>query len=150
MATPMTLRQRKFRELIKTYENEADIVPLACEGLMEYVEQGVTDKDGLMAYLDRALGPYVTDDTESIVLGCTHYPFIIKEIKEYLGDRNIVLIDGSKGTSSQLKRRLEEKDLLRDADHEGKVIILNSSENLGMIELSKRLLEQKDPEVEND
>ena len=150
MATPMTLRQRKFRELIKTYDNEADIVPLACEGLMEYVEKGVTDKEGLMAYLDRALGPYVTDDTESIVLGCTHYPFIIKEIKEYLGDRNIVLIDGSKGTSSQLKRRLEEKDLLRDADHEGKVTILNSSEDPVMIELSKRLLEQKDPEVEND
>ena len=77
-------------------------------------------------------------------------PFIIKEIKEYLGDRNIVLIDGSKGTSSQLKRRLEEKDLLRDSDHEGKVTILNSSEDPGMIELSKRLLEQKDPEVEND
>ncbi len=150
MATPMTLRQRKFRELIKTYENEADIVPLACEGLMEYVENGVSDKEGLMTYLDKTLGPFVTGDTESIVLGCTHYPFIINEIKEYLGDRSIVLIDGSKGTSSQLKRRLEEKDLLRDPDHSGHVTILNSSDDPEMIELSKRLLEQNDPEVKND
>ena len=150
MATPMTLRQRKFRELIKTYDTEADIVPLACEGLMEYVEQGISDKKGLMDYLDKTLGPYVTEDTESIVLGCTHYPFIIKEIKEYLGDRNIMLIDGSKGTSSQLKRKLEEKDLLRDQDHVGKVTILNSSEDPEMIKLSERLLQQNDQEVQND
>ena len=140
MATPMTLRQRKFRELIKTYDNEADIVPLACEGLMEYVEKGVTDKEGLMAYLDRALGSYVTDDTESIVLGCTHYPFIIKEIKEYLGDRNVLIIDGSKGTSSQLRRRLEEEGLLRDDGHEGKVTFLNSSDDPVMLERSWELL----------
>jgi glutamate racemase len=74
----------------------------------------------------------------------------IAEMAELVKPENIVLIDGSKGTSSQLKRRLEEKDLLRDADHEGKVTILNSSEDPGMIELSKRLLEQKDPEVQND
>ena len=147
MATPMTLRQKKFRELIKTYENEADIVPLACEGLMEYVEKGLNDKEGLMDYLDKTLGAVITDDTESIVLGCTHYPFIINEIKEYLGDRDIVLIDGSKGTSSQLKRRLEEKDLLRDDDHTGIVTIQNSSDDPAMIELSERLLEQKDREA---
>jgi glutamate racemase len=114
------------------------------------VEQGISDKEGLMDYLDKTLGPYVTDDTESIVLGCTHYPFIIKEIKEYLGDRNIMLIDGSKGTSSQLKRKLEEKDLLRDHDHVGKVTILNSSEDPEMIKLSERLLQQNDQEVQND
>ena len=150
MATPMTLRQRKFRELIKTYDNEADIVPLACEGLMEYVEQGISDREGLKDYLDRTLGPYVTDNTESIVLGCTHYPFIIKEIREYLGDRNIVLIDGSKGTSSQLKRKLEENDLMRDENHSGAVTILNSSDDPEMIKLSERLLGQNEPEVRND
>ena len=147
MATPMTVRQKKFRELIKTYENEADIVPLACEGLMEYVEQGISDKAGLMEYLDRTLGPVLTEDTESIVLGCTHYPFIIKEIKEYLGDRSIALIDGSKGTSSQLKRRLEDTDLLRDEERMGKVTLLNSSEDPEMIELSERLLSKENTEI---
>lgn len=142
MATPMTIRQKKFRELVKTYENEADIVPLACEGLMEYVERGIDDKEGLMDYLDRTLGPVLTDDTESIVLGCTHYPFIIDEIKEYLGDRNVVLIDGSKGTSSQLRHRLTEEGILRDEDRTGAVIILNSSEDPEMIKLSERLLEE--------
>lgn len=150
MATPMTLRQKKFRELINTYENEADIVPLACEGLMEYVENGISDREGLMDYLERTLGPHITDNTESIVLGCTHYPFIIREINEYLADKNIVLIDGSKGTSSQLKRRLDEKDLLRDDDHTGEVTILNSSDDPEMIRLSERLLKENDQEVKND
>ena len=136
--------------IVESLLNEADIVPLACEGLMEYVEQGISDKEGLKAYLENTLGPYLTDNTESIVLGCTHYPFIIKEIREYLGDRNIVLIDGSKGTSSQLKRKLEEKDLMRDGNHCGAVTILNSSDDPEMIELSERLLGQNDPEVQND
>ena len=78
------------------------------------------------------------------------YPFIIKEIREYLGDRNIVLIDGSKGTSSQLKRKLEENDLMRDGNHCGAVTILNSSDDHKMIELSERLLQQNDQEVQND
>ena len=140
MATPMTIRQRKFRELVSTYENEADIVPLACEGLMEYVENGTDDREGLMNYLDNMLGPVLTDDTESIVLGCTHYPFIINEIREYLGDRNIMIIDGSRGTSSHLKQRLADEGLLRDDGHEGSVTILNSSDDPEKIELCRRLL----------
>ncbi len=142
MATPMTIIQPKFRELVNIYENEADIVPLACEGLMEFVEEGVSDKERLMEYFDETLGPVLSDDTESIVLGCTHYPFLIKELREYLGDRPIMLIDGSKGTSSQLKQRLADCDLLRDDDHKGEVTMLNSSEDEEMIRLSWRLFNE--------
>ncbi len=142
MATPMTIIQPKFKELVNIYENEADIVPLACEGLMEFVEEGVSDKERLMEYFDETLGPVLSDDTESIVLGCTHYPFLIKELREYLDDRPIMLIDGSKGTSSQLKQRLADCDLLRDDDHKGEVTMLNSSEDEEMIRLSWRLFNE--------
>lgn len=142
MATPMTIRQRKFRDLVRTYETEAEIVPLACEGLMEFVEEGISDEKELMEYLDRNLGPVLTENTESIVLGCTHYPFIAKYIKKYLGDRPIVLIDGSKGTSSHLKQRLADSRLLREEDTAGKVTMLNSSPDKRMIDLSWRLFNE--------
>lgn len=142
MATPMTIRQKKFRDLVRTYENEADIVPLACEGLMEFVEQGMDDEKALFRYLDENLKPVLTDDTESIVLGCTHYPFISDEIKKYLNDDRIMLIDGSKGTSSHLKQRLADSGLLRDEAREGKVTMLNSSEDPRMTELSWRLFNE--------
>ena len=142
MATPMTIRQRKFKELVSTYESEADIVPLACEGLMEFVEDPSKTKEELMAYLDENLGPVLTDDTESIVLGCTHYPFIADEIREYLGDRPVMLIDGSKGTSSQLKQRLADSGLLRDDQEQGQITMLNSSNDPEMMELSWRLFNE--------
>ena len=142
MATPMTIRQRKFRELVSTYETEADIVPLACEGLMEFVEEGLKDQGEINKYYEETLGPVLTDDTESIVLGCTHYPFLRESLKEYLGDRNIMLIDGSKGTSSQLKLRLADSGLLRTDEHNGTVTMLNSSEDPKMIDLSWRLFNE--------
>ncbi len=143
MATPMTIMQPKFKELVAIYDSEAEIIPLACDGLMEMVEQGMQDEDSLMEYFDKHLGPVLTEDTESIVLGCTHYPFLISQLRDYLGDRQIMIIDGSKGTSSQLKQRLADMDLLREGEHKGEVTLLNSSDDPGMIDLSKRLLTMK-------
>ena len=149
MATANTLSQDKYYHLIEHWGADQTIIPLPCVGLAQRIEQGDLDGEDLMELLGRLLSPYV-GKVDSIVLGCTHYPFIIKEIREYLGDRNIVLIDGSKGTSSQLKRKLEENGLMRDEKHRGAVTILNSSEDHKMIELSERLLQQNDQEVQND
>ncbi len=140
MATAMTVRQPRFKKLIDTYKDEADIVPLACEGLMEFVEYGNFDSNILNGYLQKNLWPLLSENTESIVLGCTHYPFLIPQIREFLGSRDIMLIDGSKGTSSQLKRRLKEEGLLREGNCKGRITIENSSENPFMTELSERLL----------
>ena len=139
MATPMTITQNKFNELLKIYDKDARIIPLPCEGLMEMVEHWSDDKAPLMKYFDEKLGPVLQDDTETIVLGCTHYPFIKKELREYLGDRDIALIDGAEGTAKQIRRRLEEEGLIRDKRHRGKVTMLNSSHDPAMIEISEKL-----------
>lgn len=140
MATPMTIRQKKYHKLLDTYKNEADIVSVPCEGLMEFVEQGNIDGEELDTYFDTHLKPYLTDDTETIVLGCTHYPFLKQHIKRFLGERKISLIDGSLGTSLELKRRLNEKNLLRNESRKGKVEIQNSTGREEMITLSYQLL----------
>jgi glutamate racemase len=147
MATPMTIRQHKFNDLLKTYDKDARIIPLPCEGLMEMVENWSDDKTPLMEYFREKLGPVLQDDTETIVLGCTHYPFIKKELREFLGDRDIALIDGSEGTARQIKRRLAEEGLLRDCSHEGKVTILNSSEDPKMIDISRKLFDMEIDEL---
>ena len=139
MATPMTIKQSKFNDLLKIYDKDAKIIPLPCEGLMEMVENWSDDKTALMEYFDRVLKPVLEEDTETIVLGCTHYPFIKKELREYLGDRDIALIDGSEGTARQIRRRLEQEGLTGDRRHRGKVTMLNSSEDPKMIEISRKL-----------
>ena len=146
MATPMTLKQEKFQNLLAKYREQADIVPVQCDGLMEFVEHGDLDGQELDDYFAEKLSPVLTDDTESIVLGCTHYPFLKKELRHFLGDRDIHLIDGSLGTSRELMRRLKVQDLLRTDDHKGKVRIMNSSGRQELIDLSLKLLNLPDYE----
>lgn len=141
MATPATLRQDKFIELLSKYKDEAEIVTLGCDGLVELIENGNFDRKLINGYLQTKLSPLITGNTESIVLGCTHYPFIKNIIKEFLDNDRILLIDGAKGTSLELKRRLKEAKLLKEDTEEGKIIIENSLESEEIIELSKRLLE---------
>lgn len=141
MATPMTIAQEKYHTLLDQYKDQADIVSVPCEGLMEFVERGNLDREELHKYFDAHLTPYITDDTETIVLGCTHYPFLRPYLNEFLAGHTIELIDGSLGTSMELKRRLRVKNLLREENRTGRVIIQNSSGSQDMIDRSYELLE---------
>lgn len=140
MATPMTLKQEKFQKLLHLYEHMCEIVPVPCEGLMEFVEKGNLEGNFLGEYFLDHLAPYVTDNTETIVLGCTHYPFLKPYLRLFLGERNIDIVDGSLGTSMELKRRLDARGLLRRDDHERTITIQNSTNRQDMIDLSWKLL----------
>ena len=145
MATPMTIRQEKFRHLLEQYGEGHEVVSVPCDGLVGFVESFMFDQDLLDVYFRKNLGPFVTDNTESIVLGCTHYPFLKENIRQYLktehGREDIMLLDGSYGTARELKRRLAEKGLLKsDTGWEGHVEILNSSSDTEMVEKSYELL----------
>ena len=61
MATPMTIRQEKFHKLLERYRNGKEVVPVPCEGLMEFVEHGELDGDTLEAYFREHLTPYLTE-----------------------------------------------------------------------------------------
>lgn len=139
MATPMTVKQDKFKYLLNRYKDEADILPIPCEGLMEFVENGKLNGEELKIYLREKLNGYDSSNTSAIVLGCTHYPFVIDAIREVVGN-NIDIIDGGLGTAREIKRRLNEKNLLRDSNEKGTIEMYNSSEDSRFIELSWKLL----------
>ena len=94
----------------------------------------------LKEYFQKYLTPYLTENTETIVLGCTHYPFLRPYLKKFLGMRKIGIIDGSYGTSVELRRRLKEKGLLRTDNRNRSIVIKNSSGKQEMIDLSWKLL----------
>ena len=139
LATPMTVKQDKFKYLLNRYEDRADIVPIPCEGLMEFVENGELDSKELKNYLTDRLKGYDSSNTSSVVLGCTHYPFVENAIRDVIGT-DIDIIDGGLGTAREIKRRLNEKKLLIDSNKKGKIEIFNSSEDSRFIDLSWKLL----------
>jgi glutamate racemase len=151
MATPMTLAEKKFSNLMEQHNKEVNIIPLPCAGLVELIENGIIEGDEIQSYLKDKLKGFMHLDLAAIVLGCTHYPFIRKELIKVVGEKTII-IDGSLGTANQLKRQLNINDLLTEKETKGTVIIYNSgactssatssssSMNNNIVELSYKLL----------
>jgi glutamate racemase len=140
MATPMTLAETKFNNLMKSYKNKAEIEPLPCAGLVELIEQGVIEGELVNSYLKEKLASFLEGEISSVVLGCTHYPFIKNELSKVLNSTSSI-IDGSLGTAKQLKRQLETMDALNPQNNKGTVDIINSLDDKEALGLSYKLLE---------
>ncbi len=145
MATPMTLKEQKFFDLWEQFRDQAEIIPVPCRGLMEFVEQGILRGEELERFLLEKLDPFTKVPVDAVVLGCTHYPFLRGVLRKILG-RRPEIIDGAEGVARQLRRRLEELDLLNPRETGGQVIFENSLEGPEMLELSESLLHYQDLE----
>ncbi len=139
MATPMTIREEKFQKLMAKYQAEAEIIPLPCPGLMDFVERGDLHSDDFRKYLEELLYEYRMHPVDAAVLGCTHYPFAKEMIQEILGS-DVVIFDGGEGTAREMKRRLAEADLLNPSNEAGRVTFWNSLEDEKKIQLCEWLL----------
>ena len=133
LATPLTLHQEKFENLMKQYGQGAVKVP--CPGLMELVESD--DQAGIRRYLEELFNRYPPEKVDAVVLGCTHYVFLKDMIREMLPER-IAITDGNAGTARQLKRVLEREGLLND-EGPGSVELENSGTEKDIV-LMKKLL----------
>ena len=143
LATAMTVQEEKFQRLKAQYDDQAQIIPIACSGLMEYVEQGLLRGAEVEGYLLDKLEPYLKVPIDAVVLGCTHYPFLRGAIRRIVG-RRPEIIDGSIGIARQLERRLEEQGLLNPGDVSGKVEFQNSLDEPEILGLMQALFHYED------
>ena len=139
MATPMTIREEKFQNLMAKYEDMAEIIPLPCPGLMDFVERGDLTSDDFRRYLEELLFAHRIHPVDSVVLGCTHYPFAKDMIKEVLGP-DVLVFDGGEGTAREMRRRLAEADLLNPREEKGTVDFQNSLDDEKKMQLCEFLL----------
>lgn len=140
MATNVTLREAKFARLMERFSADSQIIPLPCPGLVEFVESGALDTPELQAYLRQLLEPVLSQGVDSIVLGCTHFPFLRPVIARLVGE-DVEILDGSLGTAQQTRRRLEAAELLR-TEGSGSIELYNSLGTPQILALSAHLLEQ--------
>ena len=116
MATPGTIKAERTHELVKNYKRKGQKIKLLpCKGLADTIEFG-TEKD-INRVLHNLLHSYYNKGIDSIVLGCTHYPYAKKNIQKLFP--NAKLIDGNKGVSNQVKRVLESMNLLNNKTEKG-------------------------------
>lgn len=123
LATPATIESERTNELVTQYKrNNQNIYLASCEGLALAIEQG--NKEEVNKILDNVLGKYKDKNIDSIVLGCTHYPFIKNEILQRMPQA--VLLDGSKGVANEVKHQLQLANITTKNKKEGTVYMINS------------------------
>ncbi|MDC8757296.1 glutamate racemase [Janthinobacterium fluminis] len=118
IATVATLAGEKFlllREQISA-ASHAEFLLQGCPGLADQVERCELDTPATVAMLERYIGPLLAQDIDTLVLGCTHYPFVQAAIERLLAARArgpVTLIDTGDAVARQLARLLGAADLLR-------------------------------------
>ncbi len=126
MATEMTLKEKKFTDLLDQYKDKADILLLPAPGIVNFVESGITSGPELNFYLWRLLAPYKEPKLDAIVLGCTHFPFVKDSIIKALG-YSVEMFDGLAGTAKETERQLLENNLRSPASEDGHIEFFNSA-----------------------
>lgn len=140
MATPLTLKEDKFNNLMSKYDDNNTVIKMPCPELVNIVENDLLDdKEVVHNQLKYYYKDLNMDKIDSVVLGCTHFVFY-REYMESLLNESINIVDGNLGTTNHLKEILREGNELRDNDEEGSVEIYNSSNDKRFIKLSQKLL----------
>ena len=106
LATVGTLESARFAALLERYAGEVEIVTQGCPGLVEQVERG--DLNGMQTreLITRYTAPLLARGADTLILGCTHYPFLAPLITEVVGP-DIVLVDTGVAVARQLQRRIQ-------------------------------------------
>jgi len=141
MATPLTLKEEKFCELVKRFSDKEEIIPLPCPGLSSLVEKGELDGTEINSYLSELFAPYKNEKIDAIVLGCTHYPHVKHVIAKHF-PKGTPILDGGEGTAKETRRRLSERGLLSKSDSHGRVEVINTANDEKFTELSYRLMKK--------
>lgn len=111
MATPVTVREEKLKELLKTVDTSHSVDLIAMPGLVQFAEkQDFTSKE-VGDYIKKQLKDYNLKEYSELVLGCTHFPFF-KDILSELLPKGIQIIDGSVGVANRLKSVLQNKEAI--------------------------------------
>jgi glutamate racemase len=121
LATRSTLASAKFERLREQLAAATSVtfVPRACIGLADQIEKGELHSAATAVMLRGFLEPLIEQGADTLVLGCTHYPFVqplIEEIVARLSTRPVEIVDTGEPVARQLARLLVERGLLRDGD----------------------------------
>lgn len=122
LATESTINSKRFKSKLSDL-NSNKCIAIGCSGLVELIESN--KKEDIKFYLKNKFHNISPLEIDSVVLGCTHYPFIMDCIKSEL-NKEIAFFDGGEGVARRLKYILEEKDLVCKERKIGAVELKNS------------------------
>jgi glutamate racemase len=139
LATPATIEGDLLDEVVLRWAGAARVVRQPCPGLVEQVEAGALDAPATIALLQTYVRPLLAAGADTIVLGCTHYPFLEPQIRRIAGPR-VALLDAGPAVARQAARVLRERGLARaDPTRRGATLYATSGDREDFARLLRRL-----------
>ncbi|MGB5691808.1 MAG: glutamate racemase [Flavobacteriaceae bacterium] len=119
LATSGTLASQLFLTTSKTHAEDILILEQVGEGLVRLIEQGKIDSSEMRLLLQKYLEPMINAGIDQLVLGCTHYPYLIPLLKELL-PHEVKIVDCGEAVARQAFNVMDEQGLLSDSSQQGK------------------------------
>ena len=145
MATKATVKSGVYEDKIKSLNKELFIKSIACPALVPLIEEGIIDNDIMDLTLRYYLDDFIKEnDINTLILGCTHYPLISKNLKRLYPD--IKIFSSSKEVATAVKMELEAADILSDNEN-AKSIFYASDLSENFVNMIERILGQDSDEL---
>jgi glutamate racemase len=139
LATPATFQGALYASVVERFAQGVTLLQDTCEGLVGLIEAGRLEDGQTRAILERALRPMLTRGIDTVVLGCTHYPFVIPLIEEIVGP-GVRVIDPAPAVARQAGRLLQMHGLANTGQSVGRVRFITSGDAGRLTALLPRLL----------
>jgi glutamate racemase len=139
LATPATFQGALYASVVERFGAGVELFQDTCPGLVGQIEKGDLESNTTRRILEDALTPMLEKNIDTVVLGCTHYPFVIPLIQEIVGER-VRVIDPAPAVSRQVRRLLEANGLVNELGKTGSAEIFTSGDAATMETLLPMLL----------
>ena len=146
LATPATFQGALYASVVERFGAGVELFQHTCPGLVGQIEKGELESNSTRAILEDALLPMLEKNIDTVVLGCTHYPFVIPLIERIVG-QNVRVIDPAPSVARQVKRLLEAGEKMNQTSESLRVRFYTSADPASMKSLLPLLL-GTDAEVE--
>lgn len=144
LATPTTFSGELYASVVERFARGVAIYTSSCPGLVEQIESGALEADETRTILEDALNPMLAAGVDTIVMGCTHYPFVIPLIQAITGP-SVRTIDPAPAIARQTRRLLTGSDLLNGQTELGEMRFFTSAEPDNLSQLLLPLLGETGP-----
>jgi glutamate racemase len=135
LATSRTIASTSVRNLCETFGHRARILPMACPGLVDWVEDGIFTGQAVDALLEAYLRPLLDAGADTLVLGCTHYVFLRDAIQKIAGP-TVQIIDSSAAVARHAAQHIHSSEKASHATQRGRETFFTT----GPLHKAKQLL----------
>jgi glutamate racemase len=139
LATPATFQGALYASVVERFANGVQVLQHTCPGLVDQIEKGDLDGKETRAILEDALRPMLDRGIDTVVLGCTHYPYVIPLIQEIVGE-TVRVIDPAPAVAKQAKRLLEAQGIRSPAGGRSEIKLYTSGNVRSLQSLLPKLL----------